>query len=275
MSETTKPEGLSALRTPFEAHLISQRPQPLKKDAPKGRCPECGGWHALPAIHLDYVGHAALTSRLLDVDPQWNWEPVAFGEDGLPLFDGNGGLWIKLTVCGQTRLGYGDAEGKRGPDAVKEAIGDALRNAAMRFGAALDLWHKGELRPPQLSEEQMAETIASLRGAKTVADLVKVSTGAAEFADEEQRKELRALFTECKKTLLKEGNHVDESSERGRTDGGETGSAGQIRNPVSRNQGSRKATTERGPTDDRPGESGAPSPQRGDYTPTSSGDGLP
>jgi hypothetical protein len=28
---------------------------------------------------------------------------------------------------------------------MKEIIGDALRNAAMRFGAALDLWHKGDL----------------------------------------------------------------------------------------------------------------------------------
>jgi hypothetical protein len=28
---------------------------------------------------------------------------------------------------------------------MKEMIGDALRNAAMRFGAALDLWHKGDL----------------------------------------------------------------------------------------------------------------------------------
>jgi uncharacterized protein YjbJ (UPF0337 family) len=28
---------------------------------------------------------------------------------------------------------------------MKERIGDALRNAAMRFGAALDLWHKGDL----------------------------------------------------------------------------------------------------------------------------------
>ena len=28
---------------------------------------------------------------------------------------------------------------------MKERIGDALRNAAMRFGAALELWHKGEL----------------------------------------------------------------------------------------------------------------------------------
>lgn len=275
MTETTKPTGLEALRKPFEAHLISQRPQPLKKDAPKGRCPECGGWHALPAIHLDYVGHAALTSRLLDVDPNWNWEPVAFGEDGLPLFDGHGGLWIKLTVCGQTRLGYGDAEGKRGPDAVKEAIGDALRNAAMRFGAALDLWHKGELHPPQLSPEGMTEAIASFRGAKTLEDLIKVASGAGEFADEEQRKELRSLFTECKKALMKEGNHVDESGERGRTDNREADSAGQVRNTFARNQGSRKATTERGPADDGSSEGGASGTERGNYTPTASGDGLP
>jgi hypothetical protein len=44
-----------------------------------------------------------------------------------------------------SRLGYGDAQGKTGPNATKERIGDALRNAAMRFGAALDLWHKGIL----------------------------------------------------------------------------------------------------------------------------------
>ena len=54
-------------------------------------------------------------------------------------------MWIKLTVCGVTRLGYGDAGAKKGGDAMKERIGDALRNAAMRFGAALDLWHKGDL----------------------------------------------------------------------------------------------------------------------------------
>lgn len=104
----------------------------------------CGGFHAL-SIHLDYVGHAALTARLLDVDPEWTWEPMATGPDGLPVFDSFGGLWIKLTICGMTRLGYGDAQGKSGANAVKEAIGDALRNAGMRFGAALDLWHKGDL----------------------------------------------------------------------------------------------------------------------------------
>jgi hypothetical protein len=152
-------DPLARLREPFPANQISKLPKPFKKDAPKGKCAECGGYHGLPAVHLDYVGHAALTDRLLDTDPHWTWEPVAMGQDGLPATDRNGGLWIRLTVCGITRLGYGNADGKSGGDAVKEIIGDALRNAAMRFGAALDLWHKGDLRaheesePPATAEE--------------------------------------------------------------------------------------------------------------------------
>lgn len=138
-------DALSLLRAPFPAHQISKLPKPYKKDSPKGKCNECGGYHGLPAVHLDYVGHAALTDRLLDADPHWNWEPMGRNPDGTPALDANGGLWIELTVCGVTRPGYGCADGKRGGDAMKEIIGDALRNAAMRFGAALDLWHKGDL----------------------------------------------------------------------------------------------------------------------------------
>lgn len=115
----TADAGLAALRKPFPAAVIGKLPK--------------GG------TFLDYVGHAAVTDRLLTVDPAWTWEPVAFGEDGLPVYDKAGGLWIRLTVCGVTRLGYGD-----GPD-PKQRIGDALRNAAMRFGVALDLWTKNEL----------------------------------------------------------------------------------------------------------------------------------
>jgi hypothetical protein len=37
---------------------------------------------------------------------------------------------------------------------MKERIGDALRNAAMRFGAALDLWHKGDLHKDQNEEDE-------------------------------------------------------------------------------------------------------------------------
>jgi hypothetical protein len=146
-------EKLALLRDPFPPHQISKLPKPTKKqtddvkaDFKKGiRCKICGSWHHPDVVHLDYVGHAALTDRLLDTDPMWSWEPVGFNPDGTPALDRNGGLWIKLTVCGVTRYGYGAADGKSGGDAVKEMIGDALRNAAMRFGAALDLWHKGDL----------------------------------------------------------------------------------------------------------------------------------
>jgi len=146
--------GLGLLRQPFPAHQISKLPRPMAKKEemdklPKARCDLCGGYHATSKIvHLDYVGHAALTDRLLDADPNWNWEPLAFTEAGLPAFDNTGGLWIKLTVCGQTRLGYGHAESSTYKEIgarEKEVIGDALRNAAMRFGAALYLWHKGDL----------------------------------------------------------------------------------------------------------------------------------
>lgn len=151
------PTGLALLRAPFPDHQISKLPKPNKaqteavqKDYKAGiRCELCGAWHHPKVQHLDYVGHAALTDRLLDVDPNWTWEPVAFGADGLPAFDQSGGLWIRLTVCNHTRLGYGHGErkplDKTGGDRIKEVIGDALRNAAMRFGAALDLWHKGDL----------------------------------------------------------------------------------------------------------------------------------
>jgi len=163
MSE--KNTGLAQMREPFNDNQICKLPKPtkaqtdaVKKDFKKGaRCVQCGGWHHPKVVHLDYVGHAALTDRLLDVDPLWSWEPLSFDEKGLPLIDGDGGMWIKLTVCGVTRFGYGDASGKSGGNAMKERIGDALRNAAMRFGAALDLWHKGELHGEDTTEEERKE----------------------------------------------------------------------------------------------------------------------
>lgn len=160
-------DGLKKLREPFPADWIGKLPKPYKKDSPKGNCRECGGYHGLPALHLDYVGHADLTARLLDADPEWAWEPFATDETGLPALDRNGGLWIRLTVCGMTRIGYGDAQGKSGGDAVKEAIGDALRNAAMRFGAALDLWRKGDREeaapPPPENAEEMEKLAAACK----------------------------------------------------------------------------------------------------------------
>lgn len=144
---------LDQLASPFRPDQVEKLPKQLRKDdRDKFQCRQgtqasadghyCGGYHAR-SLHLDYVGHAGVTDRLNAVDPFWNWEPVALTPAGTPAFS-DGGMWIRLTVLGITRLGFGDAGGKSGPNAVKEVIGDAIRNAAMRFGVATYLWSKSE-----------------------------------------------------------------------------------------------------------------------------------
>jgi hypothetical protein len=143
--------AMRILRLPFPDEQVGRLPRAVRKDdSDKYRCEDgpqgrqasadgyfCGGYHTR-SVHLSYVGHAALT-------------------EGLPLIQ-NGGLWIRLKVAGVTRLGYGDAPGKR--DATKELIGDALRNAAMRFGAALDLWSKEDLRASSVEPDGDGEVPA-------------------------------------------------------------------------------------------------------------------
>ena len=240
-----KSTGLELLRKPFEAHQIGKLPKPTKKQTEKVRndwqqgirCGLCGAWHHPDVVHLDYVGHAALTDRLLDCDPNWNWEPTAWTENGQPARDENGGMWIKLTVCGVTRLGYGDAGGKRGGDANKELIGDALRNAAMRFGAALDLWHKGDLhvsddhddppiaeqtKSPAKQEAQEAQTEFDVDGAvswledkvihstlqqlRDFGEIHDVNLRNLKAADETKWNALRGKVTERIKTLEASGS---------------------------------------------------------------------
>lgn len=149
------------LREKFDVKHIGIKPkitcQPCSKafgkaceKHPKSKCtslrgePGCGQWITPQHMHIEFVGHANVTDRLLEVDPEWTWEPVAFAPDGLPALTPDGGLWIRLTVAGVTRIGYGGADGKTGDDAVKEAVSDALKTTAMRFGVGLDLWRKEE-----------------------------------------------------------------------------------------------------------------------------------
>ncbi|MFA6213417.1 MAG: hypothetical protein WC714_28530 [Candidatus Obscuribacterales bacterium] len=181
-TEKVKKTGLELLREPFPDNQISQLPKPTKAqtDAVRAdfktgiRCKVCGAWHHKDVVHLSYVGHAALTDRLLDCDPQWNWEPLSFDANGQPLMK-DGGMWIKLTVCGVTRLGFGDAESKTGPNAIKEMIGDALRNAAMRFGAALDLWHKGDLHAEEEPEaEKPVDATSLIKSATSLQHLASI-----------------------------------------------------------------------------------------------------
>jgi hypothetical protein len=149
-------ERNEALRAPFPNEQIGHLPRITCKacrESQRKRCDEhrwiwncdlCGGGHTEAVIHLSYVGHADLTDRLLSVDPCWTWRPWTPEELNAVPPAMRDGLWIWLTVCGVTRPGFGDADGKKGGNGVKEAIGDALRNAGMRFGIALDLWAKGD-----------------------------------------------------------------------------------------------------------------------------------
>ena len=55
MTEATN-KKLADLRKPFPPEAIDQIPK--------------------AGTVLDYVGHAYITERLLDVDPEWTWEPL-------------------------------------------------------------------------------------------------------------------------------------------------------------------------------------------------------
>lgn len=184
-----KPTGLSLLRQPVPDHLISKLPKGTKAQNEcaadqKITCTICGGWHHPNVKHLDYVGHAAATHILLDADPHWNWEPMAYTPAGLPMFDEGGGLWIKLTVCGVTRPGYGNADRKSHMDAgsrEKEVIGDALRNAALRFGLALELWSKADIHAGERDAWYQA-CIASIYEAKSVGEVKRLVLAGIEEA---------------------------------------------------------------------------------------------
>lgn len=120
-------------------------------------CRDCGNYLTTGHMHIEYVGHAEATDRFLDADLEWNWRPMALTPEGLPLFDAQGGLWMYLTIGGVERLGYGHADGKTGGNAIKECVGDALRNAGMRFGVALDQWAKSDLHASKGEQQATAD----------------------------------------------------------------------------------------------------------------------
>lgn len=182
--------NLDRLREPFPDEFIFYKPRPACRDctqAPdrvckrhtKKTCPRCRQYLTEAHVDLEYVGHADVTRRLLEVDHAWFWEPayknpdkdvllsaIATGnaeivasvlDNAPPLTDKYGGMWMYLTIHDEkgrqiTRLAYGDAQQKTGPDAIKETIGDGIRNGAMRFGAALDQWSKYD-RPDEANDE--------------------------------------------------------------------------------------------------------------------------
>jgi hypothetical protein len=187
-----KQEQQDALRAPFPKEQIQKLPT--------------GG------LQLDYVSHAWVTDRLLQVDPMWTWKPLAFTDAGLPAFDSNGGLWIELTICGVTRYGYGEPQGRDKFDMTKGAIGNAIRNAAMRFGVALDLWAK-EAPPENTKATTYAKATKELSTAtQKMIERIKVASSLVELSEvvpliqsgeftEAEKRNLRLIFDNKKVEL--------------------------------------------------------------------------
>jgi hypothetical protein len=165
-------------------------------------------------MQLDFVGHADVTKMLIEIDPEWTWEPTAFDVNGLPAYRVENGMahmagW--LTLCGVRRLGVGSVMHSK-PDLLKELISDFLRNAAMRFGVCLSLWTKQEWEdvahpapaPKPVSNGLVsADNIARFKKAcadagldpKQVADNAGVSLDGLKEAD---MPALRASFSDLK-----------------------------------------------------------------------------
>ena len=160
-------------------------------DHVRAKCKLCGQNITAAHMHLSYVGHAHLTQRLNEADPRWTWRPARDVPDEVMLAaiaTGNAELlkmvlsayppkiiemeiptsrgtatervmWGELVIHDDVgneivMPGVGDAIGKAwGPNALKEMVGDLLRNAGMRRGAALNLW-MGEERDRAKAENR-------------------------------------------------------------------------------------------------------------------------
>lgn len=114
-------------------------------------------------MQLKYLSHVWVSRAFTEVDPEWTWAPMGYDDQGQPVVErdakGNPvGLWIILTLCGTKIPGYGSVEpGKR--DAIKELIGDALRNAGMRRGVAGSLWTKDKPKKPPAKKEPLPAAV--------------------------------------------------------------------------------------------------------------------
>jgi hypothetical protein len=120
------PKLRDALRNPFPPELIGKIPT--------------GG------MKRDYVGHAAVTDRLLKEAPDFTYTV-----DHIETQNGHVvGILATMTIGGKSiqEAGGVGAKNEWGEE-LKLAISDFLRRGAMRFGVALDLWSREDLQAVQ------------------------------------------------------------------------------------------------------------------------------
>lgn len=169
--------------------LLSKLPKPTKRDAPKGVCKVCGGWHGLPAVHLDYMGHADVTLALIAIDPLFDYGWLTNDNGTMLAVNREGRLVLEgwLTVHGVTRKCVGTCESSK-QEPEKELIGDLLRNGAMRFGVATGLWSKSDAHEgkdvgeadPEPAQEATPDEVAGDAASVRVGEVVKAVAGAGD-----------------------------------------------------------------------------------------------
>lgn len=192
-------ERIKALR---ELHIELRTPHPsLVETKPKG------------GTNLSYVGHAAVTEMLLRHDPLWDWQPLGTTVDGAPIIDRNAdgrpiGMWITLRIFDHSRIGYGSAEPnerRTDGDLIKEIIGDGIRNAAMRFGIALNLWSKNDLEVAAPEDTPEDKVLAQAKGwSKAKRDKIKADLTTHGIIDNPTNFEVFASQVAIAATTLKD-----------------------------------------------------------------------
>lgn len=115
-------------------------------------------------IVLDFVGHADVNKALIEIDPLWTWQPVAWDDNGMPkihVANGVATMWGVMTIHGKQMLGVATVQANK-PDLYKELASDFLRNAAMRFGIYLSLWTKSEWEEQATSEQSKPRKVKAV-----------------------------------------------------------------------------------------------------------------
>jgi hypothetical protein len=152
-----------ALREPFD-HV-----QKVKKEWVNRK-----GEHK--SITLDYISHAVVTDRLLQVDPEYTFTPL-LDNDGRPIVVLDGlapgdviGVWGRLEILGTSVVEF------CGGTNLLDAYSRCLCRAAMRRGVALDLWIRDDEFKETRKEGGLGPASVPRSWAK-VRELVETSSG--------------------------------------------------------------------------------------------------
>lgn len=116
-----------ALRAPFDPSQIGSKPGGSKRPA------------------VSFVSHGLVTERLTDAAPDWFFtiDQIKESPDGQHVL----GVVGTMTIGGKSIPEVGEPENtSKWGDELKLAVSDFIKRAAMRFGVALDLWIKEDLK---------------------------------------------------------------------------------------------------------------------------------